>query len=268
MTPAIRAALDPYRRQRQNELFELAALLTDNSLTPDAGPISDAASQCLSEPRVSRNKAFDIGREYWGYDIVDLRINLEEQQHCRPRRAAASGLVGVINVSVEQYVPNESGMVERCYDLIRGIQVDFRIETLISIEGTRHPFRAAWHIDTHQHTGTASTSIHPRFHIQLGGRGLEDVDDLIRGVFIPDAPRLPIVPLDGPLAIDFILSNYCGVVWEDFRDMEPRYGRMRRPAMQRYWRPYFETLAEASGRDSSVRRGEDAELLLPNLGII
>ena len=63
------------------ELFEIADILDRERLTPNSEPIRRAASQCKAGIRN------DGAREYWGFDIADLYINLENQRHLRPRSA-------------------------------------------------------------------------------------------------------------------------------------------------------------------------------------
>jgi hypothetical protein len=128
-----------------------------------------------------------------------------------------------------------------------------------------HDLRTAWHVDTHLHTDTFSGSIHPRFHFQVGGQDLAAVDHAMRGAMLLDAPRPALAPLDGVLAVDFVLSHYCGTTWEILRLDEARYGRVRAPSIRRYWQPYYRLLAEALVDEAEVREGSAAALLLPNL---
>lgn len=65
--------------------------------------------------------------------------------------------------------------------------------------------------------------------------------------------------------IDFVLAQYHGSAWDDLRMEEPRYGRLCRPAMQRYWTPYFRSLADALQGAGQVPHDGEAGLLLPNI---
>lgn len=226
----------------------MAGLLESEGLTPDAAPLRDAAGECLGGIRTVRAALPDKGREYWGYEIADLRLNLETQRHCRPRKAVMRDISGLLSVRVEEYVPEAAEEVGAGFPLLRTLNTDFVFDVVLEVDGESHPLRSAWHIDTHPYTGTASRSVHPRFHYQIGGDKLDDIDDRIRGVFLPEAPRMPCAPLDGLLAIDFILSHYCGEHWALLRDLEPRYGAVRRPPMRRYWQPYYRELTDCIGR--------------------
>lgn len=265
MTPALRERLDEHRRVRQAELLELASLLDQYGLTPDAGPLRDAASLTLGAARTAHDDAPDAGRSYWGYRIDGLQLRLEEQRHCRPRATRAGNLVGVLSVDVEEYLPDGPQTVGESFGHLRRLDVKFRCDAEALIGDETHRLRAAWHVDTHLHTETPSGAVHPRFHFQVGGQDLADVDGTIRGALLLDAPRPALAPLDGILAVDFVLSHYCGTAWEILRLDEARYGRVRAPSMKRYWQPYFRLIADALADDVAVSERSAAALLLPNL---
>ncbi len=94
---------------------------------------------------------------------------------------------------------------------------------------------------------------------------MAEIDNAIRGTLLLEAPRPALAPLDGILAIDFVLSHYHGTIWEDLRLMDPRYARLRAPSMRRYWGPYFRLLANALEVEGAVEHGSFAACLLPNL---
>lgn len=170
-----------------------------------------------------------------------------------------------MTVDVEEFVPEEPDEVGESFKHLRRLDAQFYCNAEAVFEEEIHQLRAAWHVDTHVHTETQSNSIHPRFHFQVGGRDLADLDHTIRGALLTEAPRPAIAPLDGILAVDFVLSHYCGNVWEDLRTMEARYGRVRTPSMKRYWGPYYARIAEALAQEGTVEHGSVAGLLLPNL---
>lgn len=267
MTPALRRQFDAHRELRAAELYDLAALLESYGLTPDAGPVRDAAGRCPGELRQVRGDTPDAGRLVWGYQIDGLRLHLEEQRHCRPRAAEVAALEGRLSVTVEEFVPDCADQVERVYDNVRRLDASFTLDAELLVDCDRHPLRSAWHVDTHLFVGEASDGIHPRFHFQLGGKDFAHLDEVIRGVLLPEAPRLACAPLDGVLAIDFVLSHYAGRTWGELSASEPQYGRLRRPAMARYWQPYYRLLADACASSNPVVFGSPAAELLPNLAI-
>ncbi len=257
--------LDEHRNERAEELFTLANLLDDIGVASDVGPLREAGGQCRSGIRISPPGSPDQGKSYWGYDIVDLRINLAAQRHSRPRAAKMDDVSGTLQVTVQEYLPEDLASVGAGFRHIRKLDVDFHFDAVLDLDGTAHPLRAAWHIDTHMHTAQDANAVHPRFHFQVGGKRLEEVDGAIRGVFLPDAPRLACAPLDGPLAVDFVLSQYCGAHWMLLKDEEPRYGRLRRKPMRRYWEPYHASIAAAIADIDNDPGGGEAIALLPNL---
>jgi hypothetical protein len=265
MTPRLRAIFDGHRDERASELFEIAKLLNDAGLTADSEPIRKAASQCRGSIRTIGAGQADAGRGYWGYEIADLRVNLEDQRHLRPRSTVMKGVSGLLSVKVEEYVPEEEADVRSSYQLLRSVQTDFYFDAYHTVNGANLPLRSAWHIDTHLYTETQSHTIHPRFHFQVGGERLDEIDTDIRGVFLPEAPRIPCAPLDAILALDFVLAHYCGRAWRELRDLEPRYTRLRKIPMQRYWSPYYRTLANGIDELDAVPSGGQACLLIPNI---
>jgi hypothetical protein len=265
VTPALRERLNEHRLIRQAELFDIAALLHTYDLTPDPGPLRDAGEQCMTEPRNTHPNAPDPGRIYWGYRIESLQLRLGEQRHCRPRAAQVESLVGILSVDVQEYLPATPDEVGESFGHIRRLDAQFWCDADAVFGGETHRLRAAWHVDTHVHTGTQSAAVHPRFHFQVGGQDLAEVDESIRGALMPDAPRPAIAPLDGILAIDFVLSHYRGGTWDELRLMDDRYGRLRTPSMKRYWAPYYRSISEALHGEAAVAQGSPAGLLLPNL---
>ena len=265
---ALADALRVHQTERANELRQLAAVLQQQGLSSDVGPILAAASQCLAPPRTARAGEPDRDALYWGYEIAELRVALEPQRHCRPRSAVTEAASGILSVRVEEYVPQESALVGESFGHIRRLDTDFFVDVHHEIEGARLPLRSAWHIDTHRYIGEATHNVHPRFHFQSGGHRLEEIDASIRAVFIPEAPRLPCAPLDGILALDFVLAHYCGESWTLLHDLEPRYGRLRTAPMQRYWGPYFRTLSQGIVDLGAAPGGGAAAQLIPNISVM
>ncbi len=265
MTPQLRERLNAHRQARADELYDIAALLESYSFVTDAGPVREAAGQCLGAIRTARGKVPDTGREYWGYEITDLRIALEPQRHCRPRAATMDNVSGLLTVKVEEYVPADMNAVGSGFPLLRKLDTDFHYDAQLLVAGDPHVIRAAWHLDTHLYTDTNSDSVHPRFHFQVGGERLDDMDHLIRGVFVPETPRMPVAPLDGVLAIDFVLSHYCGSAWGVLRDMDATYKQLRKAPMQRYWGPYFRILSDGIAALDEAPDGGAANVLIPNI---
>ena len=265
MTPQLRQRFDAYRDERANELFDLADRIETHGFTIDAGPVREAANQCRGARRVAGRDAPDAGCEYWGYEVTGLRIRLEPQRHCRPRAATMDGVSGTLTVAVQEYLPNTEAEVGASFSLLRRLDTEFMFDAHLVVNGEQHVVRAAWHLDTHLHTATRSHAVHPRFHFQVGGEHLDDLDHLIRGVFVPETPRLPCAPLDGVLAVDFVLSHYCGLDWEALRDLDAGYKFLCKRPMQRYWQPYYQAISEGIAALDDAPQGGAANVLVPNI---
>lgn len=266
MTPEFRERFDAERQKRADELFAIANLLEGWGFSPDSGPVSAAAAQCRGSIRTVRGGDFpDEGRLYWGYEITGLKISLSPQRHCRPRNARMENLSGTLTVTVQEYVPDGLEQIGSGYPLLRKLDTDFYFDAELEADGDLHSIRSAWHLDTHLHTETESDSVHPRFHFQVGGEKLDDVDHLIRGVFVPETPRMPVAPLDGILAIDFVLAHYCGSDWAELRRMDATYRDLRVAPVKRYWGPYFKSLSDGIDGLEDRPDGGDAKALIPNI---
>jgi hypothetical protein len=107
--------------------------------------------------------------------------------------------------------------------------------------------------------------VHPLFHFQFGGERLNDIDESIRAILIPEAPRVATVPMDAVLAVDFVLSHYFGMLWRKLRDTEPRYRRLVRAATKRYWAEYFAQLNAFMLDPENAAADHFATRLFPNL---
>jgi hypothetical protein len=251
-----------YRTERKEELSELADILYRADVCADTGPLNSCIAACLAPPRKSESE--DRPGLWWGYELTDLRLVLPAQRHFRPRKAETEGLAANLCVTVEEFVPNSADEVGRTFALARRVSVDFYFDTVITLaDGELHALRSAWHLDTHVHG--KSRDVHPRFHFQFGGDRLDEFDEAIRAILVPEAPRIAFVPMDAVLAVDFVLSHYFGVLWQELRDTEPRYQRLIRTATGRYWAEYFGRLASFFSDPDGVESDHPALRLLPNL---
>lgn len=263
MTPRLQKAFDGYRDGRANELYELASLLSEVGIVADTEPLGQAGGQCRGGLRTAGPSQPDAGKKYWGYEIVDLQISLESQRHLRPRSAIMEDARGFLSIAVEEYIPSSEIEVGDSYKLLRRLDVDFHLDAYQIVNGTSLSLRSAWHIDTHLHAQTRDA--HPRFHFQVGGEKFDAIDNRIRGVLLPETPRTPCAPLDAILAVDFVLSHYCGIVWQTLRELEPNYVRARQAPMERYWLPYYRAIANGLDQLATDPTGGSAVALNPSI---
>jgi hypothetical protein len=166
-------------------------------------------------------------------------------------------------VTVEEYVPRTAEEVGQSFTLARKVAVDFYFDSVVEQDGDVHDLRTAWHMDTHNFVG--GRDVHPMFHFQFGGERFDDIDESIRAILIAEAPRLAVAPMDAILAVDFVLSHYFGELWRGLRDSEPRYSRLIRAAIKRYWADYFAQLNSFLVDPDSAASDHPAIRLFPNL---
>ena len=260
---SIADAFKGYRTERKEELSELAEILSGANVCKDTGPLNSCVAACLAAPRGAGLEHDGDRSEWWGYELTDLQLVLPPQRHFRPRKAQTNGLAANLCVTVEEYVPRTAQEVGQSFTLARKVAVDFYFDSVLEQDEEIHDLRMAWHMDTHQHLG--GRDAHPMFHFQFGGERLDHLDESIRAILVPEAPRLPMAPMDAILAVDFVLSHYFGELWRELRDSEPRYGRLIRAAIKRYWTDYFAQLNAFLIDPDRAPSNHPAFRLFPNL---
>ncbi|EXS68134.1 hypothetical protein BF95_03395 [Sphingobium sp. Ant17] len=109
--------------------------------------------------------------------------------------------------------------------------------------------QAAWHFDRHiidvkKEDRHNTDDIHPLYHFQFGGSRMTRIHQRLGDTLLLDPPRLMHPPMDGILAIDFVLANYAGQVWKALRGDE-QYKRLVIPQFEKIWKPYFSGVAES-----------------------
>lgn len=147
-----------------------------------------------------------------------------------------------------------------------------RVEGLLVADTALFELQDHWRLDTDMyapvrkdHSDTKSNPSkepHPLFHFQRGGHAL---NDFAASSFLPGAPctvegnwkalmqspgpRIPVLPLDPVLAIDFCLSQNDGVIWQRLRNA-PEYLNVIEAAQLRLWSPFFAKLSDQNFRRS------------------
>lgn len=117
-----------------------------------------------------------------------------------------------------------------------------------------------WRVDTHRFDDEKSPGRepHPIFHFQRGGHAQTSWSQdaaflpgrpkvlqgpVWKGLLQTPGPRMPSLPFDPILAIDFCIGQCDGITLRRLR-AEPEYGNLVRKAQERLWRPFFEALAQ------------------------
>ncbi len=104
-------------------------------------------------------------------------------------------------------------------------------------------YLCSWHLDLD--TMTDHRYIHPRFHLTYGGKNMKD--NLKNGsssfgqLLLLATPRIPCAPMDGILAIDFILNHFFK--HNDIADVlvSSQYRAAVKTSQRRIWKPYYES---------------------------
>jgi hypothetical protein len=257
--------IELYRKRRAEELRALAEVLVSADLLSDASPLYAAASMAAGPLKQTGDDSPDPGRVYWGYAIEDLSLTLDGQWKGIPRNSAFEA--SLLTIIVQEYVPDTVHQLDVGYNNLRRADVDFWMR------GIHEPnaddicdIQCAWHLDTHLYS-EPSSSVHPKHHFQFGGNRVDGVADQVRGIWMPDTPRVMTLPLDGVLAIDFVLAHYAGKAWMRLHE-DSEYLDLRHMAARRYWCPVAESIVDFFGAAKQQAQNHSALKILPNLAWI
>lgn len=107
-----------------------------------------------------------------------------------------------------------------------------------------------------KHDGTTSPMPHPSYHFQLGGRELKDnITEYGQALFL-DSPRIMHHPMDLILGIDFILSNFFPLIWQEIRKI-PNYFDVLRKYQEQFIKPYYKSILNHFEDISNVWTSEE-----------
>lgn len=216
-----------FREARADELWRLSQVLLEENVIRDQEPLTSAAAQA------SRPEVID-GVECWGYSFSRLEfLNIDTESNRRARPEGA--VVMSIELSVSVFGP--------CLDdddpsnpfTALGVNI---IAVGLSANGSED-FKCAWHFDRHiQKEGDHSPALaHPIYHFQHGGDNVSELNNYGQHLIL-EPPRIAHPPLDAILAVDFVLSNYCGTKWAEIRLENPAYKDLIASAQERFWSAY------------------------------
>ena len=209
------------RKRKSTTLRQLGTILNRHKICADISPIESAAQQCLSH--------FPYGRDSWGYNISNLVFRLDNPSGIS-LRGAKEFRIELSVVAKGDCDPDES-------DRFRHLEID--LEKFIQ-NANDEELKTAWHFDRHIGDDRGK-EVHPLYHFQYGGKKLEEINGSLGATFLLDPPRLMHPPMDGILAVDFVLSNYAGEVWRDLR-LDGEYINIVNGAFEDIWKPYFEAV--------------------------
>lgn len=205
-----------FRKDRARELQRLATVLLEARLVSDAGPLMSAAGQCGEHKELS-----------WGYEFAGLKFDLtgNQMRHTRPN--------GIELDSVELAVSlSGPSLDESVADNPFG-KLNVNI-VVMGLDGSANELMTAWYLDKHE--GGKSEFYHPNYHFHYGGKRIWE-SGATQGfsygsLLLLESPRLDHKPLDGILAVDFVLANFLGSAWHKLKE-DDRYTDLVREAEKR-----------------------------------
>lgn len=216
------------RKKSATALRALGAILSRKGVCTDIGPICGAAEQCANQA--------NHGDSGWGYDIANLVFALNAPKGTLPART--KDFRAELSISVVGRFDGDPD------DQFVSLEINLE-KYALSVTGSE--LKAAWHFDRHlidikKDSPHESEDIHPLYHFQFGGARMSKIAERLGDTLLLDPPRLMHPPMDGILAIDFVLANYAGATWKSLRD-DAQYLNLIAPQFKRIWKPYFEALA-------------------------
>jgi hypothetical protein len=216
------------RKQKCADLYLLARTLDEHGVC-DVGPLHQAASDCSA----------NYGRpdDCWGYHLDDLAFVLDTPRNTRPTTVGHE-------INLRLSVQLSCRCVDESHNPFEELQINFE---LFDSPPPSPKSYISWHFDKHIESDDpeATHELHPLFHFQHGGHKTHNyISDDIGKLLLLAAPRLPYPPLDGILAIDFVLSHFKGAVWTNLSTVA-EYRRLVLQSQLQHWRPYVQLLGQA-----------------------
>ncbi len=121
-----------------------------------------------------------------------------------------------------------------------------------------------WHLDLDP--GTDRRYMHPRYHLTYGGKKMRDEikkdADYFGQSLMLATPRLPIAPMDGILAIDFVLNHFYKTEKISAVLNNTRYREAVKASQKRIWAPYYRSIHEHFSGGALAHKGKQ---YVPNL---
>lgn len=235
-----------FRNGLSSDLLLFVDVLKKNTvgvcINPDV--LKDTARMCKTN--------IPYGNGSWGYEVDRLLFRIKSPQKTHP-----SPNSGYLNLRLGFKI---NGMCDG--DLSQLIKL---LELNIVVENDEGTHLSSWHFDRHivNEGDNSPEDAHPLYHFQYGGRNFSEIKEELGRVLLLPSPRIGHPPMDIILAVDFVLSNFCGIVWRGLRDNN-EYKSKVVSAQERYWRPYMESIFSWWGVGKRANQ-EYLESLWPHL---
>lgn len=227
-TMAKKINCDKFRRDRATELRQLKCLIEKAIPNCDLTPIYSAQDDCRSSK--------PCGEISWGYSISEQLFRIDEQRHTIPENLI--DLTISLSIDIKGFCLSEEDQTNP----IKELAVDLVISGK-NKNGER--LLNCWHLDKHVPGEDEACYAHPDFHFHHGGKKMQGS---FGSAIIFESPRIAHPPMDGILAVDFILSNFLQGPQKLLRDNN-EYLRLVSVAQERLWKPY--AIAAASHWNSN-----------------
>ncbi|MBP7678791.1 MAG: hypothetical protein KA096_00035 [Bacteroidales bacterium] len=237
---AVSEELKKFRRQRASELEQFARAI--NKLENcNPYPIYQAADQLKDFTYVPKISAQDmINYNYWGYDLEGLTFSLDP-----PPRHDHIGKIYNVTLRFSIKVIADYNDFNKVRDPFKHLELNIVISgnNILPDQKIKEVI-TCYHIDRHLSSDTAGEpeDIHPIYHLQYGGRFLDQKYFDFGNTFILHSPRIVHYPMDLILGVDFVLSNFLSSKWKEQRSIG-EYVNLIREYQNYFWKPYAHTKA-------------------------
>lgn len=144
------------------------------------------------------------------------------------------------------------------------IEGTYLMQILISGINDGKCYLCSWHLDLEPKTKCRYK--HPQYHLTYGGKKMRDEvkknADYFGQSLLMTTPRIPIAPMDGILAIDFVLNHFykeqkIGAVLNN-----SKYREAVKASQTRIWEPYYRSIHEHFTGGALAHKGKQ---YVPNL---
>lgn len=171
-----------------------------------------------------------------GPNLVSYAFKLNFWQITPPDNIVPA--VSNMNVVLEMVVNENLDNIEEPLDQ------DYAMQLYLSGMSENQCYSCSWHLDLD--TEEEHRYLHPRYHLTFGGKAMKDAIKLDAAAYgqllLLASPRIPCAPMDGILAIDFVLNHFfkkneIGDILSD-----SQYRKAVRTSQERIWKPYYEAI--------------------------
>ncbi len=203
-------------RNIQTELTNWARILSSSNLCSDVSPITNEIG------RIRNNNL---------YHIQKLKIGpFDPPRNTIPSKI--NHLYALIDVKFKLLDANET-------DIDNNIEEYLFNVVFIGQGDNEQKYYSSFHLDYDK--SDEAKVIHPWFHFTYGGHSLKDQET--GNVLLLSAPRLPFLPMDFFLGIDFIISNFLNK--EDYYSISENslYKKALENSQNSVWKQYILSLA-------------------------